>query len=244
MLRVAICDDDLTVCEQVETMLLDLNYALHGEIEIDVFYSGEELYRFLHNKEYYDLIFLDIELKRMNGVDLGKKIRDEMLNETTKIVYISSKESYAMELFEIRPFHFLIKPIQASKIKEVVIKVMQLLELERKLFEYQIGRTNYKVLMRDIIYFESDGKKVKLYLKDNEQEFYHKLSDIQKQMNSKDFIMIHKSYLVNYYHVIEYQYNYVKMSNQVILPISQQHRKLVRDYFLRSRQGREVDDIK
>lgn len=244
MLRVAICDDDLTVCEQVETMLLELNHTHGVEIEIEVFYSGEELYRFLKDRQYYDLIFLDIELKRMNGVDVGKKIREELFNETTKIVYISSKESYAMELFEIRPFHFLIKPIHPSKIKDVVIKATQLLELERKLFEYQIGRTNYKVLMGDIIYFESDGKKVKLYLKESEQEFYHKLSEIQKQMHSKDFVMIHKSYLVNYNHVIEYQYNYVKMSNQVILPISQQHRKLVRDYFLRSRQGREVDDIK
>jgi DNA-binding LytR/AlgR family response regulator len=136
-----------------------------------------------------------------------------------------------------------VKPLQAEKIKNVVIKAILLLEKEKKLFEYQIGRTNYKILFKDIIYFESDGKKVKVILNGKEeQEFYGKLSDVEKQM--KDFILIHKSYLINYSHVIEYQYNFVKMSNQVSLPISQQNRKLVRDQFLKSRQRRGNNDIK
>lgn len=69
-------------------------------------------------------------------------------------------------------------------------------------------------------------------------EFYGKLSEIQRTLEQNDFILIHKSYLINYYHVVEYQYEFVKMSNTVILPISQQHRKAVRSKLL-ERKGKE-----
>lgn len=51
----------------------------------------------------------------MNGVKIGKKIRDGMQNETIQLVYISAAEGYAMELFEVRPFDLLIKPISKEK---------------------------------------------------------------------------------------------------------------------------------
>lgn len=93
--------------------------------------------------------------------------------------------------------------------------------------------------MKDILYFESDGKKVKIVLLDQTHEFYSKLLEIEEELDNQDFIYIHKSYLVNYYHVIEYQYDHVKMSNKTILPISQQHRKSVRDKLLQRRRKGE-----
>lgn len=236
MLRIAVCDDDNLICTQIESILLELGKTLLERIEVEVFFSGEALCHFLSDGAYFDMIFLDIELQMINGVEVGKKIREEMNNETTQIVYISGKDSYAMELFDVRPLNFLIKPLQKEKIEEVVRKAIHLLQRGNQFFEYKSGRTEYKIPIKDILYFESNGKKVKMILHDKVCEFYGKLSDINQQLDDQDFILIHKSYLVNYFHVIEYQYDYVKMSNKTILAISQQHRKAVREKLLRRRQ--------
>lgn len=236
MLRIAICDDDNYVCSQVESILIELSKSLPKKIEVEIFYSGESLFQFLSDKAYFDMIFLDIEFQMLNGVEVGKKIRDELNNETTQIVYISGKDSYAMELFDIRPLNFLIKPLQEEKIEAAVRKVIDLVDRGNHFFEYKTGRTKNKIPIKDILYFESDGKKVKMVLQDEMHEFYGKLFEIEQQLEDQDFIPIHKSYLVNYYHVIEYQYDYVKMSNKTILPISQQHRKSVRDWLLQRRR--------
>lgn len=236
MLRIAICDDEKHVCAQVESILLNFNKSLPRKIEVEVFYSGEALIQFLTDGAYFDMIFLDIELHMLNGVEVGRKIRDELNNENIQIVYISGKDSYAMELFDIRPLNFLIKPLQEEKIEAVVRKAIDLVDRGNHFFDYKSGRTNNKIPIKDILYFESKGKKVKLVLQDQQHEFYSKLLEIEQQLHHQDFIIIHKSYLVNYYHVIEYQYDYVKMSDQTILPISQQHRKGVRDRLLQRRR--------
>lgn len=233
MLRIAVCDDDNTICSQIEGILSKLSDLFVEKMEVEILYSGESLCQFLLNGVYYDVIFLDIELKAINGVEVGKKMRDEMHNETTQIVYISGKDSYAMELFETRPLNFLIKPLQEEKIEKILKKVIELTAKNNYFFEYKIGRTQNKIPIKDILYFESSGKKVKIFIQDEVHEFYGKLSDVEKQLANKDFIQIHKSYLVNYFHVIKYQYENVQMSNNTVLSISQQHRKSVSDRLLK-----------
>lgn len=236
MFRIAICDDELHVCSQLENILGALSKGLPKRIEVDVFYTGESLMQYLSHGEGYDLIFLDIELKLLNGVEVGKKIREELKDEITQIVYISGKDSYAMELFEVRPLNFLIKPLERDRIEAVVRKAIELTDRVKHFFEYKSGRSIAKAFIKDILYFESKGKKVRMVLVDGAHEFYSKLSEIEQQLDNQDFILIHKSYLANSFHIIEYQYESVKMSDHTILPISQQHRRTVREKLLQRRR--------
>lgn len=93
MFKIAICDDEPIICSYIEKIIHDYSKSIAESIEVEVFFSGEELYKYLKNEINFDLIFLDIELSKLNGIDLGKKIREEMKNEIAQIVYISSKES-------------------------------------------------------------------------------------------------------------------------------------------------------
>jgi len=81
MFRIAICDDEPAVCSQIETILLNYSEESNLDIEIQVFYSGEELCKFLEDGEGFDLIFLDIELKLINGIEVaysgGKSKKEE-----------------------------------------------------------------------------------------------------------------------------------------------------------------------
>ena len=236
MLRIAICDDDKLICQQLEDMLYNICKNINEKLETEVFYSGEELCRFLIQANRFDIIFLDIELREINGVEVGKEIRDEYNDEITQIVYVSSKESYAMDLFEVRPLNFLVKPVSKERVESVLIKAVKLFGDNNHFYEYKNGNVNFSVPVGDILYFESAGRKVNIVMLDDEKSFYGKLSEVEEQLSSQDFIMIHKSYLINFSHVIEYTYDYVKMSNKEVLTISQNNRKAVRERLLMRKQ--------
>lgn len=238
MLNIAICDDEKEVCAYMEDVLMKIGQAFCQEISIEIFYSGERLCKSLYKGIYYDMIFLDIDLKTMNGIEIGEFIRETIANQSTHIVYISGKDSYAMELFDIRPLNFLIKPLKYEKIQKVFRTALKLIHHNNDLiFEYQKGHCFYRIPLYNILYFESIGKKVRIVMKDGVEEYYSKLSIIQNQIKGAIFIPIHKSYLVNYDHIIEVQYDKVRISNNVVLPISQRNRKAVRQKLLQIRQS-------
>lgn len=229
MLRIAICDDDKIICRQLEDMLCEISEGIHQEVETEVYFSGEELCNFIFKGNSYDMIFLDIELYEINGVEVGRKIRNELNDEHTQIVYVSSKESYAMELFDVRPLNFIIKPIIKEKLESILLTGIKLLDKENRFFEYKNNNVSFSVPVNDILYFESNGRKVNIVLPEETKSFYGKLSMVEEQINNNDFIMIHKSYLINFNYCKEYTYEYVKMSNDEVLTISQNNRKTVRE---------------
>lgn len=229
MLRIAICDDDKVICRQLEDMLCEISNIIHHEVETEVYYSGEELCDSLFSCNRYDIIFLDIELCKINGVEVGKKIRNELNDEHTQIVFFSSKESYAMELFEVRPLNFIIKPFSKEKIESILLTAIKLLNKENRFFEYKNNNISFSVPISDILYFESNGRKVNIVMTGEVKSFYGKLSAVEEQINNPDFILIHKSYLINFNYCKEYTYEYVKMSNDEVLAISQNNRKTVRE---------------
>ena len=205
-----------------------------------MFYSGEDLCLSLKENIYFDIIFLDIELKLMTGIDVGKRIREVFLNETTQLIYISGKESYAMELFQVRPLYFLIKPITYKKIETVLLTAFRLIQKGNQVFEYQSSHITSKVQIKNILYFESCNRKVNIVTENNQDCFYDTLNNVSEILKKFNFLLIHKSYLVNYNHVIKFEYHQVTMINNIILPISQPKRKGIRElHFLLEENRRE-----
>lgn len=239
MFRIGICDDESIICSEIENIILNYSKSISEKIEVDVFYSGEELYEFLKSDNCVDMIFLDIELNKLNGVELGRIIRNELKNENIQIVYISSKENYAMELFDVRPLNFLIKPTDKLKVIEMINKAMELLNKLDVYFKYKQGHNFCKKEIKDILYFESDNRQVKMVTTTDEITFYGNLSEIHSQLELHKFFFIHKSYLVNYYHVAEFYYDKLILTNSHVLPISQSKRTEVRKLQLKH-EGDEI----
>ena len=237
MFRIAICDDEPEICSQIHEIISDYSQESHESIEIHPFCSGEELWFSMTEGLHFDLIFLDIELKLLNGINIGKKIREELGDETVQIVYISSKQGYAMALFETRPLHFLVKPLNPEQIIQVVKKSQELNATMNQLFEFRVGNSYQKVPQREIIYFESIGKKIHIITTRGTLEFYGKLSEVCDSVPDNEFLLVHQSYLINYCYISEYQYEQLTLSNGASLPISQAYRKAVRERLLARKRG-------
>lgn len=230
------------MCSQLEDIIFKFENILHECFEISIFYSSEELSKYLTDGSNFELIFLEVELKSVNGLEIGQKIREEMQDDITQIVYISKKASYAMELFDIRPLNFLIKPFKSEKIKWVLQEALRLNKNKNQYFEFKSARTLIRILIKDILYLESKGKKIRVISSKGIYEYYGKLSEEEKQLYGHEFFQIHKSYLVNYYHVICYQYDYVELTNNDILPISQQNRKLMSQWFTKHWEEKKLSE--
>lgn len=232
MFRIAICDDETAVCGDMERLILRYAKKSGKEMDVQVFYSGEELLRVMKEEDptcSIDLVFLDIELKKLDGIDAGKKIRDELKNERIQIVYISGKERYAMHLFQNRPLLFLIKPLEEKDIIAVIEKAMELSETQNKYFEFKIGSDFYKIPYSEIVYFEGNGKKVYLHTEEDVYEFYESMALLEEQFEKNGYLKIHKSFLVNDRYIKEYHSQSVTLLSGITLPISQPQRKRIHE---------------
>lgn len=233
MYNVAVCDDEEVLCNQFEQILS--SYITEKKINLEVFYSGEKLIKALSEGENFDLIFLDIELKNINGVEVGKYIREELDNEDLQIVYISAKQQYAMELFVIRPMNFLVKPISKESVIIALEKAMKLDGIHKRCFELKRGVEVLRIPYGDIEYFESDGRKIIVHTGDKIYDMYERLNNIEA-MIPNTFIRIHQSYIVNTSKIKRWKASEVYITESTILPISRNYRKQVCSYLLRKEE--------
>ncbi len=234
MYRIAICDDEKSTCSELETFVKRYSDQKYIHIDISVFYDGEKFYDYLIYKNYFDLIFLDIELPKKNGIEIGEYLRKSAENELTSIVYISSKQNYAIQLFKYRPIDFLIKPLTYDEIHRILEGDINRSCIGNLYFQYQKDKINRRVFIRNIIYFRSNDKKIEMMLLSGKAIIFNeKLSNIEKQMSKNNFLRIHKSYLINYEYVIEYTYEWIKMIDGDILSISKINRKEVKEKIIK-----------
>jgi DNA-binding LytR/AlgR family response regulator len=237
MFRIAVCDDEPTMVADMERMLLRFKEKHKLDLEIIAFLSGEELCRTLESGEVFHLLYLDVCMKLLDGIEVSRKIREEYLDESLKIVYVSSSKSHTLQMFENRPMNFLPKPVAEEAVERTLLKALSLWERNQSDFEFQIGKRQYRVKINEIMYFESDNKKILIHTIVNTLEFYGKLSLVEKQLVGNRFVWIHKSYLVNYMYIREAMYDEIILSTGLRLPITQTFRKGVRDFMVQRRKG-------
>lgn len=226
-MNIAICDDQLDICGQLELLVEKILKNKKVKYNIDVYSSGIELCKEMSETEY-QLVFLDVEMPEKNGVEIGRYIREKLKNEKIQIAYISSKEESAMSLFELRPINFLIKPLRMEQIEKVIDKYMVVSEIHNYFFEWQKGKENYKIPIDKINYFEISGRKIHLLAENMQDEFYGSIEEINDRLNKEKFLFIHKSTIVNYDYVKKISYDQVEMVDGRVFSISQSRRKSIK----------------
>ena len=123
-MKIAICDDNKLAIRDISNSLNSLGFI--DPKKIFFFTSATELLNSLENR-VYDLVFLDIEMPDVNGIDLGKNIKH--FNEKTHIVFVTSFPQYVLDAFDCHAYHYLIKPANENKIHKIVNSIYLLCEV-------------------------------------------------------------------------------------------------------------------
>ncbi|MEA3422625.1 MAG: LytTR family DNA-binding domain-containing protein [Bacillota bacterium] len=229
MIKIGICDDEKNICSSLETIIEEYMKNKNIQYGIDVFYSANSLLKYTDDGNLYDILFLDIEMEGLSGIEFGKILRDDMGNELTKIIYISWQNSHAIDLFQVRPFDFVVKPITKERLFKILEVVQRLIGSERSEFVYHAGNKYERIEIEAIYYFKSEAKKIIIHKNGKELTFYGKLDDVVKKIDGRYFWRIHKSYVINYMNTEIFDYKTVTMKNGEVLSISQKYRVDIRD---------------
>lgn len=166
-------------------------------------------------------------MKSIDGVEVGHLIREKLNNNIMQIVYITSLDTRDRELFDIRPMSFIAKPISDSKIFKALETYLRLYTNTKKMFDFVADRQHLKIPYDQIIYLQSDDKKVIIQTKDNMFSYYGKLSDAVNKLPFQ-FICVHKSFVINKFYIKKYNYDNVVMVNNEVISISKSNQRNVR----------------
>lgn len=223
MYKVAICDDEINQCAELEKEIIRFFEERAEDCEVEVWYDSESLCREI--KEYSpEILFLDIELPENNGVYVGKYIRETLKNDRMNIVFISHKTNYALELFQIHPYDFFIKPIDVKILYGTLTKILRLEDVQKKEFRYTFNKMGYSIPYGEIMYFSSRNKTITISKIDGESKYYYgKLGDIVLDLPFQ-FVCVSKSYIVNIKYIKSWRSDLVILENDMEISIAQSKR--------------------
>lgn len=197
---IAVCDDEKFYREKVQKLLENYLSGYKINYTIQLFSSGEEFLQENENKVKFDIVFMDINMSRMDGIRTALQMRS--VHSHTYIVLITAFIQYALEGYKVDAVRYIMKDTLDSALDECMDTILKKMQLSRINFSFLEGE---KWLYTDnIFYVESQRHKAVFFYLDEKMENYHiyeKLDVIEERLSDYGFLRIHKSYLVNMKHI-------------------------------------------
>lgn len=196
-MNIAICDDNPKIIGQIETLLLSFFEHDLNQFNYEAFLSGESLVDHLTKEESsFQIYLLDVEMKSLDGFEVARFIRER--DQQAIIIFITSHVEWMPEAFEVNAFHYLIKPIDELKVKQVLTKAMEQLSLRKMILQFTIQKKVYTVYLGEVEYFESMKRKMIIHLKNGEEyEYYGTMKEVIDKVSTQLFTQVHHSFVIN-----------------------------------------------
>lgn len=231
MINIAVCDDDVQFAAALEEKILDYGKRKGVRLDTEVFSDGESFRQAVFNDNFYDLVYMDVEMGKSDGIytvwEVKKKLSEVL------VIYVTSHETYFTEMFETEPFRYLKKPLDEEKFEEYFTRALERIQRHFHYFTYSSRHVTFRIPFRDVLYLESYRRQIILHGKEGSDTFYGRLGTIEKDLEqgSCPFIRIHQSYLVNPYGICRYHPDRVEMENNAVLPISEARQREVKQKY-------------
>jgi len=216
MLELVICDDqklyrnDLKKIISTDLELAGIDYKIY---EFD---CGETLAA-SPDITNYEIIFLDIEMKQLDGIETARRIR--IKNESAVIIFVTSHPDFVFQGYEVRALNYIMKPYNKEKILEVIHIALKDLNLAGE--QYYMIETRGKMLrlpLSRVKYFFSDKRSITAVTADSAHVFYGKLNEVELEV-PPHFIRIHNRYLINIQYLQSIEGNSAVIDAE-LLPVS------------------------
>ena len=219
MLRIGICDD-LADARLVLRSLLERileNRKIQGQFF--EFSSGETLLRWYdHHAGELDIIFLDMELHEIDGMETARRLRNA--DTGLQLVFVTGYADHVFDGYSVGALGYLLKPPKAEQLEAVLDRAQAALyrDLERA-YICRSGDTHYRIPISNILYFASDRRQVQCVTEGRSYTFYAKLDQVAAEVGDS-FIRIHQRYLVRAGAVDRIEGSEVILQNGERLPVS------------------------
>lgn len=208
-MRIAICDDEKFFRDTLKDELDKYAKERAFDFVYTEFSSGELL---LASNIDFDLIFMDYQMRTINGIDTVDKMRKR--NNKTIVVFITSYPQVAIESVKVHPYRFLTKPIESEKFYEALDSFVEQYNSDAYVLVYDEENDKTKRLAElDILYAEANNIYCKVVTFDKCYLHKNTLSNFEKQLKSDFFYRVHRSYLINMNYVDTYSNSKIVFEN-------------------------------
>lgn len=200
MIKIAICDDEVFIRKYLRDIVKqELN------VQADLYENGEAL---LQSDVEYDILLIDICLEKseysgkINGLETARRLRD---SSHAVIIFITALKEYVYAAYDVEAFHYLLKPIDEGKLREVLRKAAAKTREKRTTLPLiiKVKGAYRRIPVEDIYYIENDARKVVLHTKNEEISYYEKMEVLEQKLGSA-FFRCHRGYLVHLQEVCGY----------------------------------------
>lgn len=235
MLRIAICDDEKIFRDKIKEILSDYMQKNGILCEINTFGSGKDFVDLGIEMIKYKIVFLDVNMDNMDGIETAQKIR-EVSNEMF-IVFVTAYATYAFDGYKVDAVRYILK--NNVNFEESVYECIDAINtkmnyvVNRKTFHFNEGIKN--VSLDRLLYIESQLHKLEFYIMEdklNKYTLYGTLNEIEKEFAGTDFVRIHQSYFVNMKHIRKISRYKVLLSNGIQLDVPRARYKYVEETFV------------
>lgn len=236
-MQLAICDDDLKDLAKLEGLLQKYS-TRHPDIhfQTETFSDATLLLHKIQKGKQADLYILDILMSKMTGIDLGTEIRKT--DPKSMIIYVSSSDSFAMEAYDLHAIRYLLKPTAEHDFFEALDYAASHMDIKKKpVFLVKTKEGLEAVPYSDIEYIENSSRKLEIHLINGGRItsiFMRKSFDeeIEELVRSKNFICVHKSFLINMNHIRKLNQSDVVLDSGICIPVSRKRTLNVKKEYL------------
>jgi DNA-binding LytR/AlgR family response regulator len=231
--KIAICDDEENEISKINDYLIQFSVKTGINIMVSKFSSGEDL---LKHYNTFDIMFLDIEMQGLTGIQAAEKIR-AIPDRNVLIVFITSYPSYMQDSFDVQASQYLSKPLSYSLFEEKLRKIITYLtDLETNITVFSLKSGNIILHLDNIICFETSKSKT---LKSNLTvttingifDIKGKITDYERELAGKYFISVHRSVLANMKYIRRFNSDTVEFTNGKTVDFSRRKADMIKEAF-------------
>lgn len=216
MITIAVCDDEKYTAEQIRKLVSGFFRVKNMEASIVCFSSGEELLKY---KKNIDILFLDIQMEGMDGMETAIKLRSRGFKGF--LVFITILKEMVFRSFEVQAYDYLVKPVEEKKFEKTMERLLvSMKNVSGEKLLVQKGYERSIISFDDIVYCEIIDRKVYLHLASADVvDFYDRIENLEARLDSR-FFRCHRSYLINLKYLKSYKSGVAYMANGKEIPIS------------------------
>jgi two-component system response regulator LytT len=216
VIRIAICDDEPYMCDHIQAMASAFFRRKNMEIWILQFSSGEEL---LSCGKPLDILFLDIQMKGMDGMETARELRRRKFRGT--LIFITVLREMVFQSFQVQAYDYLVKPVDPGDFEKLMERLYVSMQNAREAgLLVQKGRESRIISLEDIVFCESIDRKIYLHLSSLEVvDYYERMEQLETKLDHR-FFRCHRSYLINLKYLKSYKNGIAYLEGGKEIPVS------------------------
>ena len=216
MIYIAICDDEKHMSAHIRSCVSDFFRKKNRETSLRMFSSGEEL---LSYNGQIDILFLDIQMKGMDGMETARKLRADQFRGF--LVFITVLKEMVFQSFEVQAYDYLVKPVDEKQFEKTMERLYASMQNAREdSLLVQKGYEGRIIPKDEIVFCEVIDRKIYLNLASGDVvDYYERIENLEAKLD-KHFYRCHRSYLINLKHLKGYKNGTACMDNGKKIPVS------------------------